>query len=34
MTWSGLWAALVSIAVLMAVFGSFALYGLSRLGND
>lgn len=34
MTWAGLWPALVSIAVLMLVFGSFALYGLSRLGND
>ena len=34
LTWSGVWPAVVSIAVLMGVFGSFALYGLSRLGND
>jgi len=34
MTWSGLWGAVISIAVLMAVFGAFALHGLSRLGND
>jgi len=34
MTWSGFWAAIISIAVLMGVFGAFALYGLSRLGNE
>ena len=31
MTWSGLLGAVISIAVLMAVFGAFALHGLSRL---
>lgn len=34
MTWAGLWPALVSIAVLLLVFGAFALHGLSKLGND
>lgn len=32
--WAGLWPALVSIAVIMLVFGAFALAGLRRLGND
>ena len=34
MTWSGFRGAVISIVVLMAVFGAFALYGLSRLGNE
>ncbi len=34
MSWTGFWGAIISIAVLMGIFGAFALYGLSRLGND
>ena len=34
MSSSGFRGAIISIAVLMGIFAAFALYGLSRLGND
>jgi ABC-2 type transport system permease protein len=34
MSWTGFRGAIISIAVLIVIFGAFALHGLSRLGNE
>jgi ABC-2 type transport system permease protein len=34
LAWAAFWPALVSLGVLMGIFGAFALHGLARLGND
>lgn len=34
LSWIGFWPSLASLAVLLVIFGAFALHGLSRLGNE